>query len=87
MSVPETAMRQNNSPVAAKDEIGAPWKFRVVQPETQSGRMKTAAQQQLGLGVLPSDSAHIPPALLGREDVHLMKPSFSRRRRWYAEHG
>jgi hypothetical protein len=62
--MPEASMHENADPVARENDVGLAGKIAAVEPEPVSHRMQHAANDQLGLGILPPNPAHQAAALL-----------------------
>jgi hypothetical protein len=69
VAVPETAMDQDDSAVAGKNEIGATRQVPAMQSEAKAAGVQTVAQRHLRLCVPAADAAHIEPPLVGCQDV------------------
>lgn len=69
MGMPEAPMNQDDDLVFADDKVGPPWQTRRMQAEADATAEEPPAQQELRLGVFPSDSAHHPGADFWLHDV------------------
>ncbi len=74
MSVPETAVHENNGASGREYKVGPAGKVPAMQAETETERVQTAAQRQFGFRVTAADAAHVEAALFRREHVHHDRP-------------
>jgi hypothetical protein len=58
MSVPKTAMYEDDLPVLRKDNIWTTWKVLAVEAKTVAKRVQKRAHRSFGAGILASDAAH-----------------------------
>jgi hypothetical protein len=77
MAVPKAAMHENHGPVSAQNEIRRAGQSSIMQPEPEAERVKHPAHDQLRLGILSPNGAHVGTASLGR----LMRSFGARHRR------
>lgn len=69
MTVPETAMHENDSMVPGKHDVGPARQFRRMQAVAQPCRMETMPQLQLRFRVPAPDPAHVEPPLRRCENI------------------
>ena len=69
MSVPETAMHQDNSAVSWKQKIRTSRQVLAMQPEAQAPGVQPPSQDKLRLCVPSLYAAHVEPPLFRRKDV------------------
>jgi hypothetical protein len=70
VSMPETAMDENDSPPLGEDNVGLPRQILAMKAETAAHPMQSPPDSQFRLRVLVSDQAHDLGPTLFREHVH-----------------
>jgi hypothetical protein len=60
VSVPETAMNEDNSLIPGENNVGFAGKLSAVQAEAESFGKQLLAEQEFGLCILPPDAGHHP---------------------------
>jgi hypothetical protein len=74
--VPEAAVNKNDGFVFGQDNVGAAGQFAVVQPEPVTHLVQEGADDEFGLGVAGTDSAHIPTSVCFRETIFAARFQF-----------
>ena len=78
VTVPEASVHQNDGAMAREDQIGTTRQIPRMQPVAQTFRVQRPSENELRTGVPGPYTAHVQPALLRRENIHLSKPAQSR---------
>jgi len=76
MTMPETAMYKNYSPVLGQNDIRLARELPCVKTVAKAGSMKRATHQHFRLGILASDPGHHPGARLLVDDIGHTLPAF-----------
>jgi len=69
VEMPEAPVHKNTNTQTRENDVGIAGKIAAVKPEAVSHRMQHAANDQLGLGILPANPAHQATALLWTQSV------------------
>jgi hypothetical protein len=70
VTVPEAAVHKNDSLVFAQDYIGFAGQLATVQPKAETCAMQQGTHQKFRFSILPANTAHVEPSLLGSKHVH-----------------
>lgn len=76
MSMPETAIYENNRLVPRENKIRSPWKRGNMELVSVSSGVQTFSDQQFRLRVFVSDASHHPASFFGGNDINQVQKSF-----------
>lgn len=69
MTMPNTSMYEDNSPISRQNDVRSPWKPRATQPIAETETVKRFPERKLGLRVPGSYPRHAFRPLLGTQEI------------------